>query len=105
VPGITVYGPFDMEQYAGTGTSADDWCMYWYVRFHSYPLYTQWPTTEAYFDTDIHPAQCEFTVQQTMGENALNWGYLAAVSDPIPEPAAAVAAVLALLWATRRSSQ
>jgi endoglucanase len=102
VAGITVYGPLDIEEHASTGTPEDDWCFYWYMRVYSYPMYTAWPTAEAYFDTDIHPAECEFTVQQTMGESALNWGYLSAATAPIPEPCGGVAAVvLAALWHRR----
>ena len=96
--GITTFGPYDIGTYANTGTSADDWFYYYYVRVCAYPHYTNWAPLEAYFDSFIHPTTHEFTIQQTIGFNAYAWGYLFG-STIVPEPCAGLlllAAALAL---------
>ncbi|MEO1742294.1 MAG: glycoside hydrolase family 9 protein [Cyanobacteria bacterium J06629_9] len=70
-PGITVYGPLDMETY-------DD---YWILDLFSEvttPNPFDWPTAEGYFDTYLNPAMTEFTVMESMNDAAYTWGYLAA---------------------------
>lgn len=70
-PGITVYGPLDMQKYPN----------YWaFDLFKSvtFPAPDAWPTTEAYFDVYLLPPVTEFTVMQTMAPTAYAWGYLAA---------------------------
>jgi endoglucanase len=70
-PGITVYGPMDPKSFPSD----------WFTKLMApamYPAWSQWPTTEAYFD--VYPAvgMSEFTVMQTIGPTAYTWGYLAA---------------------------
>jgi endoglucanase len=70
-PGITVYGPMNPKAYP------DDW----FTQLMApavYPAWSQWPTTEAYFDIYTAVGMSEFTVMQTIGPTAYTWGYLAA---------------------------
>jgi endoglucanase len=70
-PGITVYGPNDLERDKGYFTlKLLDPVM------HPAPL--KWPTMEFYVDIFLFPAVTEFTVMETLGPNAYAWGYLAA---------------------------
>ena len=78
-PGITVYGPVDMQDpdgYAGRwewaiGLMADQ------VNPNPY----EWPTAEAYFDAYNFIPVIEFTVHQSMGPTAYAWGYIAASDE------------------------
>ena len=37
-----------------------------------------WPGAESYLDVYRYPSQTEYTVQESIGPNAYQWGYLAA---------------------------
>jgi endoglucanase len=70
-PGITVYGPLDPKNFPND----------WFTKLMKpaiYPNWSQWPTTEAYFDVYPAIAMSEFTVMQSIGPTAYTWGYLAA---------------------------
>ena len=70
-PGITVYGPFDVER------NLD----YFTVKLLDpvmHPRPRAWPVLESYVDIFLFPAVTEFTVMETLGPNAYAWGYLAA---------------------------
>lgn len=72
VPGVTIYGPTDVQQF-------DDWPLALFAA-ETQPPPRQWPTAEAYFDIYGFPLQTEFTVMETMAPTAYAWGYLAARS-------------------------
>jgi endoglucanase len=72
VPGVTLYGPTDVQQF-------DDWPL-GLIAPVTEPTPRQWPTMEAYFDIYNFPLQTEFTVMQTMVPTTYAWGYLAARS-------------------------
>jgi endoglucanase len=70
-PGITVYGPMNPKAFPND----------WFTKLMApaiYPAWSQWPTTEAYFDIYTATGMSEFTVMQTIGPTAYTWGYLAA---------------------------
>jgi endoglucanase len=70
-PGITVYGPLNPKAFPND----------WFTKLMApaiYPAWSEWPTTEAYFDVYTAVAMSEFTVMQTIGPTAYTWGYLAA---------------------------
>jgi len=69
--GLTVFGPMDPV------LTKDDWAQKLNAQF-VYPGMLQWPAIEAYWDVFLHPAMCEFTIQNPMAVNAYVWGYLAA---------------------------
>ncbi|NEQ54584.1 MAG: hypothetical protein F6K11_31375 [Leptolyngbya sp. SIO3F4] len=78
-PGITVYGPVDMQDPDGY---AGDWD--WAVELFAdqvNPAPNEWPTSEAYFDAYNFIPMVEFTVQQSIGPTAYAWGYLAASDE------------------------
>ena len=73
-PGITVYGPLDLQWQKN----------YWTLKLFrdvTFPDPVDWPTTEGYFDVFLFPAITEFTVQQSIAPTTYTWGYLAA-RDP-----------------------
>jgi endoglucanase len=70
-PGITVYGPMNPKDFP------DDWFTE-LMAPAMYPVWSQWPTTEAYFDVYTAVGMSEFTVMQTIAPTAYTWGYLAA---------------------------
>lgn len=75
-PGITVYGPVDMQDPDGYGAQWD-----WAVKLFEdqvNPNPYEWPTSEAYFDSYNFIPMVEFTVQQSIGPTAYTWGYIAA---------------------------
>ncbi|MBT9314378.1 glycoside hydrolase family 9 protein [Leptothoe spongobia] len=75
-PGITVYGPVDMQVPDGY---ADRWA--WAIDLFAEqvnPNPYEWPTSEAYFDAYNFIPVVEFTVQQSIGPTAYAWGYIAA---------------------------
>jgi endoglucanase len=75
-PGITVYGPMNPKAFPND----------WFTQLMApaiYPAWSQWPTTEAYFDIYTATGMSEFTVMQTIGPTAYTWGYLAA-RNPTP---------------------
>ena len=73
-PGITVYGPMDLQSHP-----APDWVTTWKLVPHVNvePPIEQWPVTEAYWDIFSWPMLCEYTVHQGMPETLYVWGYLA----------------------------
>ncbi len=74
-PGITVYGPMDLEF-----SKPPDWVIRWKLipNVNVTPPIEQWPVTESYWDIDSWPTMCEYTVHQGMPETTFVWGYLAA---------------------------
>ncbi|MEO0351943.1 MAG: glycoside hydrolase family 9 protein [Cyanobacteria bacterium P01_A01_bin.15] len=83
-PGITVYGPLDIQDPNGYA-QAWDWSLQLFADKISPPLW-EWPTSEAYFDAYNVIPMVEFTVHQSIGPTAYAWGYLAA-SDPAEKTA------------------
>ena len=78
-PGITVYGPIDVQIKEGY---VKKWG--WALDMMDsviHPNGRQWPTTEAYFDNFYYVPTTEFTVHQSIGTTAYTWGYLAAVNS------------------------
>ena len=73
-PGITVYGNIDLSQWKDNFTT---WPITYYLGALCTPNPYEWPTTEAYFDIFLYPAQTEFTVDMWT-PNVFVWGYLAA---------------------------
>ncbi len=78
VPGVTIYGPTDVQQF-------DDWPLA-LIAPVTQPPPRQWPTLEAYFDIYNFPLQTELTVMQTMAPTTYAWGYLAARSETRSSP-------------------
>lgn len=75
-PGITVYGPMDLQDAEG---HVRKW--HWAVDMFANkvtPTAWEWPTSEAYFDSYYYVPVTEFTVHQSIGPTAYTWGYLAA---------------------------
>jgi endoglucanase len=70
-PGITVYGPIDL-QWSPQPTFVN------LFRDRTFPDPSQWPTTEAYFDVYLFPAVTEYTLHETIAPTAYTWGYFAA---------------------------
>jgi endoglucanase len=70
-PGITVFGPSDMERNA-------DYFGFTLIKRFLYPPAKDWPTLEAFFDTYLSPQTCEFTIHETLGPTIYAWGYLTA---------------------------
>jgi len=70
-PGITIFGPTDMERNA-------DYFGFTLIKQFLYPPAKDWPTLEAFFDTHLSPQTCEFTIHETLGPTIYAWGYLAA---------------------------
>lgn len=69
--GITVFGPH--------GWSWPNGEMIRMLREGNiYPGAFVWPGAESYLDTYRYPCQTEYTVQESIGPNAYQWGYLAA---------------------------
>ena len=84
-PGITVYGPLDIQDPNGYA-QAWDWSLQLFADKINPPLW-EWPTAEAYFDAYNVIPMVEFTVHQSIGPTAYAWGYLAA-SDPVEKTSA-----------------
>ena len=72
--GITPYGNIDLSQWRDNFTT---WPITYYLGAICAPHPFEWPTTEAYFDIFLYPAQTEFTVDM-WAPNVYVWGYLAA---------------------------
>ncbi|UCF38524.1 MAG: glycoside hydrolase family 9 protein, partial [Acidobacteriota bacterium] len=72
-PGITIYGPFDLERPENSGYFTMQ-----LIRDVLHPRMEDWPTIEAYFDLYLFPAVTEFTVMQNLAPTLYAWGYLAA---------------------------
>lgn len=75
-PGITVYGPMDVQNPNGHAAA-------WQGSIEQFanemtPSPWQWPTSEAYFDSFYYVPVTEFTVHQSIGPTAYTWGYIAA---------------------------
>ncbi len=73
-PGLTPYGNIDYSQWHDNFTT---WPLTYYLNALCTPAPMEWPTTEAYFDIFLYPAQTEFTVDNWT-PNVFVWGYLAA---------------------------
>jgi endoglucanase len=73
-PGITVYGPMDLQF-----SPAPAWVTTWKLIPHVNvePPIQEWPVTEAYWDIFSWPMMCEYTVHQGMPETLFVWGCLA----------------------------
>jgi endoglucanase len=69
-PGITVFGPMDMEQ------GGDHWMVKLFAPV-THPAPATWPSIEAYYDVFLFPETNEYVVG-TIASNAYVWGYLAA---------------------------
>jgi endoglucanase len=69
-PGITVYGPLCFKT-EGTGT--------WFnvAKPYMYPGGAEWPASETWYDAYWTIMMNEFTINQSMGQTAFMWGYLA----------------------------
>jgi endoglucanase len=69
-PGITVYGPLYFKN-EGTGT--------WFniAKPFMYPSGEQWPASETWYDAYWTIMMNEFTINQSLGQSAFMWGYLA----------------------------
>ncbi|MEM6253477.1 MAG: glycoside hydrolase family 9 protein [Cyanobacteria bacterium P01_D01_bin.156] len=76
-PGITVYGPIDVQIKDGY-TKNFGWALDM-MNDVTHPIGREWPTTEAYFDNFYYVPTTEFTVHQSIGPTAYTWGYLAAL--------------------------
>ncbi|MGF1523455.1 MAG: glycoside hydrolase family 9 protein [Leptolyngbyaceae cyanobacterium] len=75
-PGITLYGPLDLQLPQQTFPRT----------LNSFkqtvsPSPSLWPTTESYFNAFKYFPVTEFTVHQTIAPTAFTWGYLAAVDE------------------------
>lgn len=75
-PGITVYGPMDVQNPKGHAGR-------WEAPLKKFaqemtPSPWEWPTSEAYFDSYYYVPVTEFTVHQSIGPTAYSWGYIAA---------------------------
>jgi len=69
--GITVFGPCGWTWAGGEMTHI--------LREDKiYPGIYAWPAAESYLDIYRYPCQTEYTVQESIGPNAYQWGYLAA---------------------------
>jgi len=71
-PGITVFGPLDVNTIGGPETYSHK-----LVGQFCYPNVKSWPIIESYFDVFWYPEMCEFTVLTSIAPNAYIWGYLA----------------------------
>ena len=78
--GITAYGPLD----SSFGFTQSQQALFGQ---ETYPLPTQWPIYENYFDNYWNFQNTEFTIQQSIAPTAYAWGYLAA-SDSLVAPIA-----------------
>jgi endoglucanase len=74
-PGITLYGPMDLQ------VNADNWTLK-LMQDRLFPAPAQYATAEAYFDVFLFPAVAEYTVMQSIAPTAYLWGYLAAQPPP-----------------------
>ncbi|MEA5463733.1 glycoside hydrolase family 9 protein [Leptothoe sp. PORK10 BA2] len=75
-PGITIYGPMDLQDEQGHGERWQ-WAVDMFAKETS-PTPVEWPTSESYFDSYYYVPVTEFTVHQSIGPTAYAWGYLAA---------------------------
>ncbi|MEO0395899.1 MAG: glycoside hydrolase family 9 protein [Cyanobacteria bacterium P01_A01_bin.137] len=75
-PGITVYGPMDVQNPDGHVRKWERVIKKFASEVSPEPW--QWPTSEAYFDEYYYVPVTEFTVHQSIGPTAYTWGYLAA---------------------------
>lgn len=72
-PGLTLFGPIDPK--------GKRWLKRGYLRPlrpFLYPASKRWPVAESFWNMPWFPAISEYTVHNTMAENAYVWGYLAA---------------------------
>ena len=75
-PGITVYGPMDVQNPNGHAGRWERPIKKFANEMSPSPW--QWPTSEAYFDSFYYVPVTEFTVHQSIGPTAYSWGYIAA---------------------------
>ncbi|MEL6816102.1 MAG: DUF4114 domain-containing protein, partial [Cyanobacteria bacterium J06598_3] len=84
--GITIYGPADLTQNAGSHSSLRE-----FGGIASTDL-RAWPTTEAFFDVHRYVPGAEYTITETIGPSAYATGYFAASNaqatgnPPTPQP-------------------
>ena len=71
--GLTVMGPMDVRKLNGY------WAMK-FVRPYVYPVYENWPTTDAFWRVPIMAKTAEYTVHMTLAPNIYVWGCLAATN-------------------------
>ncbi|MCQ2445921.1 MAG: glycoside hydrolase family 9 protein [Clostridia bacterium] len=69
--GITIFGPHDWNNTNGE-------LLFALRDGRLYPGAYSWPGAESYLDIYRYPCENEYTVQESIGPNAYNWGYLAA---------------------------
>ncbi len=74
--GTVVYGPGDPEE----DWQAAEWMHRWFLSKQATPDSRTWPAHESYYDVYLWPITCEYTVHQTIGPAAYEWGYLAATA-------------------------
>ncbi|MBT9313548.1 glycoside hydrolase family 9 protein [Leptothoe kymatousa] len=75
-PGITVYGPMDVQNPNGHAGNWEEAIKKFAPEMNPSPW--EWPTSEAYFDSYYYVPVTEFTVHQSIGPTAYSWGYIAA---------------------------
>ena len=75
-PGITVYGPMDVQNPNGHAGGWEGPIKKFADEMSPSPW--EWPTSEAYFDSFYYVPVTEFTVHQSIGPTAYSWGYIAA---------------------------
>ncbi|MEO0868237.1 MAG: glycoside hydrolase family 9 protein, partial [Cyanobacteria bacterium J06642_11] len=75
-PGITVYGPMDVQNPNGHAGRWENAIKQFAKEMTPSPW--EWPTSEAYFDAYYYVPVTEFTVHQSIGPTAYSWGYIAA---------------------------
>ena len=86
-PGITIYGPIDMQAYGWHWSNN----LFQDVLF---PNAFQWPTTGEIVDVFFHIPVSEFTVMQSIAPTAYTWGYLAAIDFDIDVHGESLASVV-----------
>ena len=69
-PGITLYGPADLDVYSSFWTIQE-------IADTTFPKPTEWPAVETGFDIYLYPLGSEFTVDYMLS-SSYTWGYLAA---------------------------
>ena len=72
--GITICGPHDFNH-------PDDAIPKLLRADFMWPGAYSWPSFESYLDIYRHPCMTEYTVQESIGPNAYQWGYFAARAD------------------------
>lgn len=71
VPGLIPYGPYQYE----AGTPSGPWEVTWGMKT-TYPVASEWPSHELYFENRYCPPVAEFTVHQMIGPAAAAFGLL-----------------------------